>query len=257
MIPKHSLPVVKAPPEIWARIQSELDAPKRPQRRWWWLLAPAAAMLIAVFWISKSSWIETDQAVKTITIGDLGTVEIQPNSRVRIVASKPNEHRLELARGAIEATINAPPRLFIVDTKATTAIDLGCAYRMESDAAGNGSLRVTGGWVALERKSGEVLVPAGASCKIRSGRGAGTPYFSDASGAFRAAVDEFDLSGRVTDELLLNARVRDTLSLWHVMNAVQGSDRERIFNRMAALVPPAQGVAKEKAFTLEELAWHW
>lgn len=259
MIPKNSLPRATAPPEIWARIQSELDAPKR-SRRWWWVLAPVAAMLVAVLWIAlrPNDWIETKQDVTTLSVGNIGTVAVQPNSRVRFVARQPNEYRLELAHGAIEAEINAPPRLFIVDTPATRAIDLGCAYRMETDSSGNGSLRVTGGWVALERKeSGEVLVPAGASCKIRSGRGPGTPYFGDASEAFRAALDEFDASGRVQDELLLNARVRDTLTLWHVRNAVQGSDRERVFDRMAALVPPPKGMAIEKAFTLEELAWHW
>lgn len=273
MIPKNSLPLVKAPPELWARIQSELDQPEPAYPRWWALI-PATAILVVILWIAlrpaSNNWIETEQNVATITVGNIGTVDIQPKSRVRIAAAKPNEYRLELAHGAIEATINAPPRLFIVDTKATTAIDLGCAYRMESDAAGNGSLRVTGGWVALEKgndkKSGEVLVPAGASCKIRSGRGPGTPYFGDATEAFQRAVDAFDTDKIDTDLMLTNARPRDTLTLWHVLHEVEGSDREHVFDKMAALVPLPSGVTKDKVMALdaatmtrwrEELAWNW
>jgi hypothetical protein len=265
MIPKNSLPLVKAPPEIWARIQSELDAPRRSPR-WWWLVAPIAALVIAAFFISKTDWIETEQNTTTIAVGNIGTVEVQPQSRVRIVNFAANEYRLELAHGAIEATINAPPRLFIVDSPATTAIDLGCAYRMETDASGNGSLRVTGGWVALQKKSGEVLVPAGASCKIRSGVGAGTPYFGDASEAFQVAVDAFDRNATNVDTMLANSRARDTLTLWHLLREVSGPDRERVFERMAALVPLPSGVTKDKIMALdvatmtrwrEELAWSW
>jgi hypothetical protein len=268
MIPKNSLPLVRAPEHLWTRIQSELDHPEPSYPRWWALM-PLAAMIVVVLWIAlqpASHWIETQQNITTIAVGDIGTVDIQPQSRVRVLATRSNEHRLELAEGAIEATINAPPRLFIVDTKATTAIDLGCAYRMESDSAGNGSLRVTGGWVALEKASGEVLVPAGANCKIRSSRGAGTPYFSDASEAFRNAVDAFDQNASGIDLMLANARPRDTLTLWHVLREVNGSERERVFDKMAALVPLPSGVTKDKVLALdaatmtrwrEELAWSW
>ena len=38
------------------------------------------------------------------------------------------KHCLRLAHGRLSARVTAPPRLFVVDTPAATAIDLGCAY---------------------------------------------------------------------------------------------------------------------------------
>jgi hypothetical protein len=153
-----------------------------------------------------------------------------------------------------------------VNTPAAVAVDLGCAYRMKSDEAGNGLVRVTSGWVALERENGEALVPAGASCRIDARRGPGTPYFDDASQVLRTALDTFDSGGASLDAILASARVRDTLSLWHVLSRTSGADRQRVFDRMAALVPLPSGVAREKVLLLdketlklwrEELAWKW
>src|SRR4029077_20628692 len=126
-------------------------------------------------------WLQTDATSRArIGIGEIGTVEVEPNSRVRLIAATSNEHRLALARGESSAVVTAPPRLFFVDLPTSTAVDLGCAYRMKTDESGSGLLRVTAGWVALEWKDRESLVPAGASCRTRSGDGPGTPYFNDA-----------------------------------------------------------------------------
>ena len=55
---------------------------------------------------------------------------------------------------------------------------------------------MTAGWVALEWKGRESLVPAGANCRTKSGAGSaaepGTPYFSDASEALQQALAAFD-----------------------------------------------------------------
>jgi hypothetical protein len=58
---------------------------------------------------------------------------------------------LSLERGALHARIAAPPRLFIVDTPSAMAVDLGCEYKLDVDAAGNSRLHVTSGFVALNR----------------------------------------------------------------------------------------------------------
>jgi len=66
--------------------------------------------------------------------------------------------------------------------------------------------------------------------------------------------------------VIANARPRDTLTLWHMLREVDGSDRERVFDKMAALVPLPSGVTKDKVMALdaasmtrwrEELAWSW
>ena len=200
-IPANALPLVACPDAVWTRISAQLDQPEEVRSGWRWVFAAAmAAGLAAAVWFgtidrrpswnverngiagraAEGEWIETGAGSARITVGSIGTVAVEPGSRVRILAASPTEHRLELAEGEIEAQINAPPRLFFVDTPAVTAVDLGCAYRMKSDADGNGLLRVTGGWVEMARGDGASLVPAGARCSIRAKRGAGTPMFEDA-----------------------------------------------------------------------------
>jgi hypothetical protein len=143
--------------------------------------------------IGVGEWLQTDASSRArIGIGEIGSVEVEPNSRIRLLAAKPNENRIALAHGEISAVVSAPPRLFFVDTPASTAVDLGCAYKMKTDESGAGLLRVSVGWVALEWKGRESLVPAGASCRTRPGVGPGTPYFDDASKALQEALAEFD-----------------------------------------------------------------
>ena len=223
--------------------------------------------------IAEGQWLQTDASSRaTISVGEIGTVQVDPNTRVRLVVARPNEHRLALARGRISAIVNAPPRLFFVDTAASTAVDLGCAYAMNVDDSGNGLLQVTLGWVSLEWSGRESMVPAGASCRTRPKVGPGTPYFDDASEALKQALTDFDFEAMkdggdsALETVLGEARVRDTLTLWHLLARVDPASRLRVYNRMTALVPLPEGVSPEKALRLdadtlkhwrEELAWKW
>jgi FecR protein len=264
------LPVVEAPEEIWVSIERELlSVPSsrgslRPTRSWRWAFATAAMVLILVgiaYW-NKTHWIETNASSRAeIKIGDIGTVEIEPNTRVRVVTEKPGEHRLRLAHGEIRATISAPPRLFFVDTASGTAIDLGCEYRLSTDEDGSGLLRVTKGWVSFQWNGLESLVPAGASCKTRSKIGPDVPYFDDATERLKQATESGDLNA-----MLREARARDTLTLWHMLWRVPESDRARVYDRIAALTKLPASISRENALKLdretlsklkEELAWTW
>jgi anti-sigma factor RsiW len=87
--------------------------------------------------LHTGQWLETDGRSRAmIQVGMLGQVEVDPRSRVRLVKTGANEHRLELARGRLYASIVAAPRLFQVETPSAVAIDLGCAYTLEVDEAG-------------------------------------------------------------------------------------------------------------------------
>src|SRR5204862_6898290 len=126
-------------------------------------------------------WIETDARSRaTVKVGEIGSVEVTPNTRLRVVTARPGEHRLALARGEIRARISAPPKLFFVDTASGTAVDMGCEYALSADEEGSGVLRVTRGWVSFQWKGLESLVPAGASCRTRPQAGPDIPYFDDA-----------------------------------------------------------------------------
>jgi len=299
------LPVVKAPDAIWDSVLASLHAEGAPARsgfRWWQFAAAFSLLTVAVLlwysmrpqppsWevvrldgspsvgskrlaetgrIAVGEWLQTDASSRArIGIGDIGTVEVEPNSRIRLTVAKPNEHRLALARGEISAVVSAPPRLFFVDTPASTAVDLGCAYKMKTDESGSGLLRVTVGWVALESKGRESLVPAGANCRTKSGAGPGTPYFSDASDALQEALAAFDFENGGSESLRVvraESRVRDTLTLWHLLSRVDPEERVRVFDRMVELMPLPDGVSREKVLDLDkdtlqrwrqELAWKW
>jgi hypothetical protein len=211
--------------------------------------------------LAVGQWLETDNSSRAqIDVGSIGSVEIDPNTRVRLVETKATEHRLELERGRMSAHIWAPPRLFFVDTPSAVAADLGCAYTLEVDDAGAGLLHVTSGWVALQLKDRESMVPAGATCATRPSIGPGTPYFDDASQLFRQALAKFDFEPKdqdwskipSLDLILKEARPRDTLTLWHLLERVEGTDRERVYDRMAVLTPPPDGVTREGVLQLDE-----
>src|SRR6202008_276548 len=139
--------------------------------------------------LAVGEWLETDGNSRAqIAVSSIGNVDIDENTRVRLLETHPTEHRLELARGKMSARIWAPPRLFFVDTPSAVAADLGCAYTLEVDDDGRGEVHVTLGWVALQLRDRESMVPAGASCEMRPGLGPGTPYFDDASEDFRHAL---------------------------------------------------------------------
>ena len=138
--------------------------------------------------IGAGEWIETDARSRaTVKVGEIGSVEIAPNTRVRVVTARPDEHRLALARGEIRAKISAPPRLFFVDTASGTAVDLGCEYELSTDEEGSGLLHVTRGWVSFQWKGLESLVPAGASCRTRP---------RDRTGAYRTSTTRQRASSR-------------------------------------------------------------
>jgi hypothetical protein len=127
-----------------------------------------------------------------IDVGAIGIVEVDPNSRVRLLQARPTEHRLALDLGTIRATIWAPPRLFSVNTPSGVAVDLGCRYTLHVDPNGDGLLHVTYGWVAFEQNGHESFVPANAMAITRRGVGPGTPYYEDASPALRSALEKLD-----------------------------------------------------------------
>jgi hypothetical protein len=209
--------------------------------------------------LTVGEWLETDDNSRAkIAVGEIGEVEIEPNTRLRLVNAQLTDHRLSLARGTMHARIWAPPRLFFVETPSALAVDLGCAYTLEVDDAGRSFLHVTSGWVALQLQNRESMVPAGALCQTRPGIGPGTPFFEDASEKFQAALSKLDFEqggAEALSTVLSEARDFDTLTLWHLLFRVDETQRGQIYDRLAALVAPPGGVTREAAVgTLDEKA---
>ncbi len=203
--------------------------------------------------LSVGEWLVTDDSSRAeIRVGEIGQVQIDPGSRVRLLDAKADEGRLALERGKMQAFIWAPPRQFYVDTPSAVAIDLGCAYTLEVGDDGQGLLSVVAGWVAFEWQGRETFVPAMAMCVTRPRLGPGTPYFNDASEEFQNALAIFDVADGGSDarlnalqSVLAKSRKRDALTLWHLLARTDGDDRLRVYNRLAELIPPPPQVTPE------------
>lgn len=190
-----------------------------------------------------------------IFVATIGEVDVDPNTRIRLVETKVTEHHLALEQGRMSARISAPPRLFFVDTPSAQAIDLGCEYTLDVDDSGRGLLHVTLGWVELVGDSRDVYVPRYGMCQTRVGFGPGTPYFEDASETFVRLLERFDFEGSAEDAfnaLLGEARPRDTFTLWHLLTRVDRDHRVRVLNRMIELVGLPNGITREGTLELDQ-----
>jgi hypothetical protein len=207
--------------------------------------------------LGVGAWLETDGTSRAdIELARIGHIEVLPGSRVKLASFGPNEQRLELAKGAIEARVVAPPRLFVVDTPSARATDLGCAYRLEVTDPGGSLLHVKLGAVELAGEGKEAWVPATAACETRPKRGPGCPWFENASAPFIAALRRVDFEDGGPDDLstvLAEARPRDTLTLWHLGARSGGETRTRIFARIRDLT---QGTWSNEP-SLNDLSAKW
>lgn len=278
---------IEPPRDLWPDIEARINRVPGVRRRWYWVPLVAAAVLAGV-WLVKSQpaswdvtqvsgrplvdekpltatgrlrvgeWVQTDDSSRAlIAVGRIGQVQVLPESRIQLVAARPDEHRLALARGKIDAKVDAVPRLFFVETPAGTAIDLGCAYTLETDSLGNGLLHVTGGEVEFQTGPRFARVPLGALTPTRPTVGPGVPYVEDAPAPLIRALAAFDFAAggaRATRTALAVARPHDALSVWHLLQRVDPTLRGLVYDRLASLVPPPPGVTRAAAIALESRA---
>jgi hypothetical protein len=189
-----------------------------------------------------------------LAVGHIGQVDVDPNTRVQLLQARGHEHRMSLERGTIHARIWAPPKFFFVNTEAATAIDLGCAYTLHVDDSGSGLLRVTHGWVGFERDGREAYIPQGAICATRRDVGPGTPRYEDAPSGYGEALTLLDFGPKEAPGrqealtlILSQARRKDALTLWHLLTRGTADERAQVYDRLALLAPPPQGVTRELA----------
>ncbi|MBC7797313.1 MAG: FecR domain-containing protein [Pyrinomonadaceae bacterium] len=205
--------------------------------------------------LAVGQFLETDANSRArVQVANIGQVEIAPNSRVKLVRTESTEHRLSLERGVLQAKILAPPRLFIVDTPSAVAVDLGCEYTLEVDQAGNSKLHVTAGFVALERGGRESIVPAGAFCLTKRGKGLGTPFSEEASVEFQNALFKFDFenNSESVQTIIKESNIYDALTLWHLLARVPKTEREKVFDALVSFVELPKGATREGVLRLDK-----
>jgi hypothetical protein len=203
----------------------------------------------------------------TLSENDLGQIQVDPNSSVRLLQSGPNHKRLQLDVGTIHAAIWAPPGQFVVDTPSAVAVDLGCAYTLRVEPDGSGTIRTSLGWVGFHLNGRDSFIPAGAMCSTRPQIGPGVPYFEDASASFCEALRVYDTSdpssassANALHMILVQARPRDGLTLWHLLSRTSDARRAEVYARFASLVPPPPGVTRKGILQLDphmlDLYWN-
>jgi len=203
--------------------------------------------------------LETDgQSQANIRVEEVGEINVEPNTVLRLPDSGSGLKRLALDRGTIHASIWAPAGEFVIDTPSAVAVDLGCTYTLHVDDSGNGLLQTTFGWVGFKLGDREAFIPAGAACSTKKKTGPGIPYFEDASEDLRSAVSKLDLESSTSEErgtalqvILTRSRKHDALTLWHLLSRAPEAERGRVYDRLAHFVPPPAGVTREGILHLD------
>src|SRR5579863_468452 len=198
------------------------------------------------------------QSHARLTAEQTGQIDVEPSTRLRLVAMGSNAKRIALDHGIIHAFIWSPPGQFVVDTPSGTTVDLGCSYTLQVNDSGSGVVRTSLGWVGFKLKGHESFIPAGAVAAIQPGLGPGTPYFEDASSKFRAALASFDFEDHTPQQrardleiVLDEARARDALTLWHLLARTDASQRTRVYTTLAGFMPPPADVTEAGILRLD------
>jgi hypothetical protein len=260
----------------WREARTYVTPVTRPVAAKWWALAAAAILVTGVvtavtihlhliggtnatgrltswqlsFADRKSTAVRTGQTIDTsdavsatIKSEFVGEIDVERDSRIRVLSAHDDQQRFALDHGVIHALIWAPPSTFVVDTPSAKTVDLGCQYTLRVALDGTGFLTVEIGWVAFQWHQVESFIPAGAACTTRPRYGPETPYFLDAPAGLTQALRRFDTAGDwdALAAALPLARQRDGLTLWHLLQRTKGAQRGEVFDRFAALVrlPPA------------------
>jgi len=200
--------------------------------------------------LSPGSVIETgDQGVAKIQVARIGEVLLGRDSRLRLVATRGGQHRVQLDQGTLWARIWAPPGSFGVGVPSGEALDLGCEFTIRTDARGNGHLEVRSGWVQFDNANAEVLVPQGAQVVLYA-QGPGTPHANDATPAFVDALTAIDQQGaRIAvaadsiQRLVTLSRREDAITLLSLLSRYPQLRDGPVFDRLSELLPA--GVTRE------------
>ena len=200
--------------------------------------------------LTRGGVVETDaRSSAVVTVGRIGRAALGPGSRLRLLGADASEHRLSLERGTMHASIDAPPRYFLVQTASALAVDLGCAYTLTVDERGNGVLIVEEGEVELQLGDVRVAVLAGNAAALRNGSGPGLPYPVRAGESLRRAVAVYDAepsSAGALEGVLAAADAGSTITLWHLLQRAEPAQRVRVYERLASLSPPPATATRER-----------
>ncbi|HRF82881.1 MAG: hypothetical protein J0L89_00430 [Xanthomonadales bacterium] len=189
-----------------------------------------------------TTWATSERQTATIRIARIGSMQVLPDTRIRLRDTRSGHHRLELVEGRVRARIWAPPGYFGVAAGAGETLDLGCEFEMSRDVRGAGSIQVASGWVMHRVGGQETLVPAGSTLAFDDVR-SGIPLAIHAGADFREAVRRLDLAmleGRrapgLESAVAAGAAAEDRFSLLALLTRYPELASGPLYPRLAALL---------------------
>lgn len=265
-----------APEGLWERLESR-QGTQRPRRHPVSLVVAVAAALGVGFFMLRphappSAWylngrplalgeaLEAKRQPLTLTAAGVGSVQLQPQGRLRVLESHKTRQRLALDSGMLKVKVSAPPRLFVVETPLATATDLGCEYTLSASDEPwlyffrrrlGSALRVVSGYVELEDKNKNVvLVPAGALVVITRDSHQTLPAFEAAF----SAVTTYDSTQALAPLLEALKKPEDTLTLFHLLPRVSGAERAAVLDKLLTFTTLPKGVTRAQVLALDSHA---
>jgi len=214
--------------------------------------------------LTEGEWLETDgRSRATLALGRIGMAHVDPDTRLRLDRVGLTEQRLTLERGTFHVAVSAPPRVFVVETPAARATDLGCAYTLEVDSTGASRVRVIAGAVELRHGDAVTTVPMGLVAEVTVDGRIGTPYAKELAPEAQSALHRLD-TGSAADadlETVLHAlyapeahptfRRRSAITLWHLVQRVPAAQRAPVYDRLVGLMSAPPGVTREGMLALD------
>ncbi|MBL8915363.1 MAG: FecR domain-containing protein [Archangium sp.] len=199
--------------------------------------------------LANGEWLEPKSNVTLALAREIGVVEVRGDSRLRVQRVDGEQQRLELERGHLHAVVNAPPRLFVVDTPSGRAVDLGCEYTLEVQRDGSTRIDVLSGRVVLEGAGRTTTVLAGMWAVSRPGAAPQVAIDTQASPAFVSAVQRLS-SGEpdVLGLVLAQADKRDAVTLWQLRSRTENETRELVDAKLRELVAVPASAPDEKVW---------
>jgi len=183
-----------------------------------------------------------------LMVGTGSEIEIEPKSEIKIIETKTSEHRLILYKGQIAARTWVAPKLFSIKTPSAVVTDLGCKYDLSVDEQASTLIQVKSGWVLMEYKNRRVLLFAETKCLSDSSKGLGTPFSKDASSLFKESLYKVDFENSSKNELavlLSEAKQKDLITLFHLLNRLDKESRGLIYDRISLLYKMPQRITRE------------
>jgi len=190
------------------------------------------------------------KAGAAIRLGAHGSILVSERSALILVKDSGRRRTIRIDYGAIQASVSAPPYAFTVETAASVAHDMGCAYQITTNAEGAGSLRVTEGWVRLLSQGVESLVIEGSEAELRTPSGPGVPITQNAPRSIRILADRMTSGLATTDALLdsalAEAQASDAITLLNLLWRAPEHERSLIYRRLAELKAPPEKVSWDR-----------